>query len=70
MLNAILTPLNQNVFYCRLGPLSFDCFSMLAVDLMHKMELGIWKSLFIHLLHILELHERDSENLVVELDRR
>jgi hypothetical protein len=26
---------------------------MLVVDLMHEVELGVWKSLFIHLLRIL-----------------
>lgn len=60
--------LNQNAFSGRLGPLGFDFFSMLVVDLMHEVELGDWKSLFIHLLRILVSH--GGTNLVAELDRR
>ena len=33
--------------------MSFDFFSLLVVDLMHEFELGVWKSLFIHLIRIL-----------------
>ena len=40
---------------------------MLIVDLLHEFELGVWKSLFIHLLRILEAHDK---TLLVELDRR
>ena len=42
----------KNAFADRLGP-SFDYFSLLAVDLMHEFELGVWKSVFIHLIRIL-----------------
>lgn len=40
---------------------------MVAVDLMHEIELGVWKALFIHLLRLLEC---ESGNLKHELDRR
>jgi hypothetical protein len=40
---------------------------MLAVDLMHEFELGVWKALFLHLLRILE---SVNPNLLNELDRR
>jgi hypothetical protein len=40
---------------------------MLAVDLMHEVELGVWKALFIHLLRILFAVDK---SLVHELDRR
>jgi hypothetical protein len=40
---------------------------MCVVDLMHEVELGTWRSLFIHLLRILE-SARDG--LLHELDRR
>lgn len=40
---------------------------MFVVDLLHEVELGMWKNLFIHLLRI--LHAKDK-NLVNELDRR
>jgi hypothetical protein len=42
-------------------------FSMFVVDLLHEVELGVWKSLFIHLLRILE---SVNQGLVHELDLR
>ena len=43
----------QNAFSERLSHLGFDFFGMLAVDLLHEFELGVWKGIFIHLLRIL-----------------
>jgi hypothetical protein len=40
---------------------------MMLPDLMHEFEQGVWRSLFIHLLRILESLD---EGLLVELDRR
>jgi hypothetical protein len=40
---------------------------MFVVDLLHEVELGVWKALFIHLLRILEAVDK---TLVNELDRR
>jgi hypothetical protein len=40
---------------------------MFVVDLMHEVELGVWKALFIHLLRILETVDK---TLVDELDCR
>ena len=40
---------------------------MLVVDLLHEFELGVWKALFIHLLHILDSL---TGNILSELDRR
>jgi hypothetical protein len=40
---------------------------MLVVDLLHEVELGVWKSIFIHLLRILECMD---EGLKHEMDRR
>lgn len=40
---------------------------MLVVDLMHEMELGVWKGLLIHLIRILQAL---GPALVNELDRR
>ena len=57
----------QNAFAKKLGPLGFNRYDMLVVDLMHEFELGVWKALFIHLLHILEAV---NKTLVDELDRR
>jgi len=42
-------------------------FPMFVVDLMHEVELGTWRSLFIHLLRILQAA---APNLTHELDRR
>jgi hypothetical protein len=57
----------QNAFSKKLGPLGFNLYDMLVVDLMHEFELGVWKALFIHLLRILEAVDK---TLVDELDRR
>ena len=40
---------------------------MLVVDLMHEVELSVWKAVFIHLLRILDCAD---EGLKHELDRR
>jgi len=45
----------------------FNMFGMLAVDLMHEVELGVWKAVFIHLLRVLDCQ---NESLKYELDRR
>ena len=42
-------------------------FGMLAVDLMHEVELGVWKAVFIRLLRVLDYQ---NESLKHELDRR
>ena len=57
----------QNAFLDKLSPLGFNHFQMLVVDLMHEFELGVWKSLFIHLLRILDAHDKQ---LLVELDHQ
>ena len=57
----------QNAFSDKLAPLGFNLFSMFLVDLMHDFELGVWRAIFIQLLHILESVDA---NLLTELDRR
>lgn len=57
----------ENAFSRKLGPLGFNLYDMLVVDLMHEFELGVWKALFIHLLRILQAYDKA---LLVELDRR
>jgi hypothetical protein len=59
--------LRQNAFSDKLTPLSLNMFDMLVVDLMHEVELGVWKTVFIHLLRLLDCHD---ENLKHELDQR
>ena len=57
----------QNAFSRKLGPLGFDLFPMLVVDLMHEIESGVWRTIFIHLLRMLDC---TNPALVTELDRR
>jgi hypothetical protein len=63
----ILTDVVQNAFSKRLRTLGFDMFSMLVVDFMHEFEIGVWKSIFIHLIRI--LHSVGS-SAIHELDLR
>lgn len=44
----------QNAFSNRLATSGFNMFSMFVVDLLHEVEIGVWRSLFIHLLRIFE----------------
>jgi len=57
----------QSAFSRKLAILGLCKFRMLAVDLMHEVELNVWKALFIHLLRILNCH---NAALIHELDRR
>ncbi|KIJ22618.1 hypothetical protein M422DRAFT_196959 [Sphaerobolus stellatus SS14] len=43
---------------------------MLAVDLLHEIELGVWKSLFTHLIWMLHAVATKGENVVDELNGR
>lgn len=60
-------PDSQNAFSDRLSNFNFNFFSIFPVDLMHEVEIGVWKALLIHLLRILE---SVNENLLHEFDRR
>ncbi|KAJ3536274.1 hypothetical protein NMY22_g6101 [Coprinellus aureogranulatus] len=44
----------QNAFSDQLSRLGLDMYQMLAVNILHEFEIGVWKSLFIHLLRLLE----------------
>ncbi|KAG8768938.1 hypothetical protein FRC12_005262 [Ceratobasidium sp. 428] len=57
----------ENAFSRRLLPFKFDFFKMFVVDLLHEIELGVWKSLLVHLIRI--LHGCGS-NTVAEFNRR
>jgi hypothetical protein len=37
----------------KLGPLGFDLFPTLVVDLLHEFELGVWKMIFTQLIRLL-----------------
>ena len=43
---------------------------MLVVDLLHEFELGVWKALFTHLIHLLHAAGHGSDDIVVVLDKR
>ncbi|KAL0564603.1 hypothetical protein V5O48_017441, partial [Marasmius crinis-equi] len=57
-----------NAFVDRIG-LLFNPNKMLAVDLLHEFELGVWKAVFTHLIRIL-YSLPDGAEKVAELDRR
>ena len=57
----------QNAFSDKLSHTGFDLFMMLVVDLLHEFELGVWKSIFIHLLRILEGLKQSRTS---EMDKR
>jgi len=44
-----------------------NVYALLTVDLLHEVELGVWKAVFIHIIRILTAHSPESVN---ELDRR
>jgi hypothetical protein len=43
---------------------------MLVVDFMHEFELGVWKTLFTHMIRILRAASSAQNQLVTELDKR
>ncbi|TEB31567.1 hypothetical protein FA13DRAFT_1590707, partial [Coprinellus micaceus] len=52
-----------NSFSSRLSPINFELLPALVVDLLHEFEIGVWKTLFIHLIRLLDAHtgtQRDS----------
>ncbi|TFK61080.1 hypothetical protein BDN72DRAFT_805276 [Pluteus cervinus] len=57
-----------NAFCERLGT-AFNPFAMLVVDLLHEFELGVWKALFTHLIHLLYAIS-PNEELVSRLNER
>lgn len=69
---AAATPTTWNA-NCRLKNAFMNClpgldiYQLLTVDLLHEVELGVWKALFTHIIRILSTH---SPEAVSELDRR
>ncbi|KAJ3534489.1 hypothetical protein NMY22_g6905 [Coprinellus aureogranulatus] len=58
-----------NAFSKRLLGTGFDIFSALVVDILHEYEIGVFKSLFLHLIRVLEASAPGSV-LVHKLDKR
>lgn len=50
---GVLTQL-KNAFSDKLSGFGFNFFLMLVIDLLHEFELGVWKAIIIHLLHMLD----------------
>jgi hypothetical protein len=50
----------QNAFSKLFSPLGFDFYQMIAPDLLHEFELGVWKRTFTHLLRILVANGGDG----------
>ena len=44
----------QNAFSSALGKFGLDVFKILMVDVLHKLELGVGKGVFAHLIRVLE----------------
>ncbi|KAF7969066.1 hypothetical protein HWV62_28417 [Athelia sp. TMB] len=42
----------------------------LLADFMHEVELGVWKGLFIHLIRILEAHDKKTKTTIKEFNKR
>jgi len=60
-------PSVQNAFSVALSPFGFDFHRMLTVDLLHEVELGVWKALFEHLIRMLHACGADK---ILEFDKR
>ncbi|KIN98947.1 hypothetical protein M404DRAFT_156535 [Pisolithus tinctorius Marx 270] len=56
-----------NSFADILGPFGLDIFAIITVDLLHEFELGVFKSVFKHLLRLLHSISPDT---VISLDKR
>jgi len=57
----------QNAFSVALSPFGFDFHRMLTVDILHEVELGVWKALLMHLIRMLHTY---GANKVQEFDAR
>ena len=66
-LQQVLTPFTQNAFSVVLSPFGFDFHKMLTVDLLHEVELGVWKALLMHLIRMLHTYGADK---IHEFDER
>ncbi|TEB38831.1 hypothetical protein FA13DRAFT_1751399 [Coprinellus micaceus] len=62
----------QTAFARELHGLNFHLPSTLVVDILHEFEIGVWKTLYVHLIRLLEALStgRDSLTLSAELDAR
>ena len=54
----------QNAFSRRLAEHGFDFYNMLVPDLLHEVKLGVWKSIFSHLIRMLFVVGKNSAALL------
>ncbi|KAG2021050.1 hypothetical protein CC2G_006316 [Coprinopsis cinerea AmutBmut pab1-1] len=64
--NMSLVP-TRNAFSERLSPFGFDFHQMVVVDILHEVDAGVWKYIFVQLLRLLEAVQSGQVN---ELDKR
>jgi hypothetical protein len=58
---------SQNAFTSKLSEFGFNLYEMMVVDLLHEFEIGVWKSIFTHLMRILYAFGHDA---IQQLNRR
>ena len=64
----------QNAFSVALSSFGFDFHKMLTVDLLHEVEIGVWKSLFTHIVRMLhacgadKVHKFDKRSGLFEME--
>ncbi|KAJ3556338.1 hypothetical protein NM688_g2089 [Phlebia brevispora] len=58
---------HRSAFSLRLASFGFNVYAMFAPDVLHEFELGVWRTLFIHILRVLNGIDK---KLLAELDRR
>ncbi|KAI0741837.1 hypothetical protein C8Q80DRAFT_1110314 [Daedaleopsis nitida] len=61
-----LTP-TQNAFSVRLAPHGINLYQILAPDLMHEFELGVWRGIFDHLVRLIHAQ---GDKVIQEFNRR
>ena len=57
----------QNAFGGRLADAGFEITEILTVDILHEVELGVWKAVLVHLIRVLHSYKAD---LVKEMNER
>ncbi|KAH6904929.1 hypothetical protein BKA70DRAFT_1431513 [Coprinopsis sp. MPI-PUGE-AT-0042] len=58
----------ENAFLAKLDRFGFNIYDALVVDLLHEVEIGVWKRLYEHLLRLLDAFGK--RDLLAELDKR
>ncbi|KAJ3554174.1 hypothetical protein NM688_g3242 [Phlebia brevispora] len=57
----------RNAFSIRLASTGFNAYAMFAPDMLHTFELGVWRTIFVHILRVLNGIDK---KLLAEFDRR